>query len=82
MTASCCPPFCFLDLHFDPEDGGDMFLRNISGLSRTTRRYIPEYRTLHDHRCENLKSYTNLHSILYNLENRIHKEFRFGLKEN
>jgi hypothetical protein len=24
---------------------------------RTTRRYIPEYSTLHNHRCENLKSY-------------------------
>jgi hypothetical protein len=29
---------------------------------RTTRRYIPEDGTLHNHRCENLKSY-----ILYNL---------------
>jgi hypothetical protein len=44
MTVSCCPPLCFLDLHFDPEDGGDMFLRNISGLSRTTRRCNPEDR--------------------------------------
>jgi hypothetical protein len=25
---------------------------------RTTRRYIPEDGTLHNHRCENLKSYT------------------------
>jgi hypothetical protein len=25
-------------------------------LHRTTRRYIPEDRTLHNHRCENLKS--------------------------
>jgi hypothetical protein len=24
---------------------------------RTTRRYIPEEGTLHNHRCENLKSY-------------------------
>jgi hypothetical protein len=24
---------------------------------RTTQRYIPEDRTLHNHRCENLKSY-------------------------
>jgi hypothetical protein len=24
---------------------------------RTTRRYIPEDDTLHNHRCENLKSY-------------------------
>jgi hypothetical protein len=26
-------------------------------FQRTTRRYIPEDRTLHNHRCENLKSY-------------------------
>jgi hypothetical protein len=27
-------------------------------FQRTTRRYIPQDRTLHNHRCENLKSYT------------------------
>jgi hypothetical protein len=27
------------------------------GFQRTTRRYIPEDRTLHKHYCENLKSY-------------------------
>jgi hypothetical protein len=27
---------------------------------RTTRRHIPEDDTLHNHRCENLKSYTIL----------------------
>jgi hypothetical protein len=27
---------------------------------RTTRRYIPEDRTLHSHRCENLKSYSSV----------------------
>jgi hypothetical protein len=27
-------------------------------FKRTTRRYIPENRTLHNHRCEYLKSYT------------------------
>jgi hypothetical protein len=26
-------------------------------IRRTTVRYIPEARTLHNHRCENLKSY-------------------------
>jgi hypothetical protein len=26
-------------------------------FQRTARRYIPEYSTLHNHRCENLKSY-------------------------
>jgi hypothetical protein len=27
------------------------------GNQRTTRRYIPEVDTLHNHRCENLKTY-------------------------
>jgi hypothetical protein len=30
-------------------------------IQRTTRRYIPEDRTLHNHRCENLRSYTALY---------------------
>jgi hypothetical protein len=38
-----------LGLFFNHEDREDMFLR-------TTRRYIPENRTLHKHHCENLKS--------------------------
>jgi hypothetical protein len=33
---------------------------------RITRRYIPEYGTLHDHRCENLK--------FYNLSVKFHSE--------
>jgi hypothetical protein len=28
---------------------------------RTTRRHIPEDDTLHNHRCENLKSYIKIH---------------------
>jgi hypothetical protein len=38
---------CSLGLFFDPEDGGDMFLRNFDWLSTATRRYIPEDQTLH-----------------------------------
>jgi hypothetical protein len=30
------------------------------GFQRTTRRYIPEDKTLHNHRCENLKSYNEI----------------------
>jgi hypothetical protein len=33
------------------------FSENSVGFQRTTPRYIPEDRTLHNHRCENLKSY-------------------------
>jgi hypothetical protein len=31
--------------------------KTLGGFQRTTPRYIPEDRTLHNHRCENLKSY-------------------------
>jgi hypothetical protein len=33
-----------LDLFVDPEDVGDMFLRNVD-FQRTARRYVPEDRT-------------------------------------
>jgi hypothetical protein len=33
-------------------------------FQRTSRRYIPEDSTLHDHRCENLKSYIMVQSCL------------------
>jgi hypothetical protein len=39
---------------FNPEYGGHMLLRNVGWL-RSIWRYIPEDRTLHNHRCENLK---------------------------
>jgi hypothetical protein len=92
--ATCFDAGFLLSLFFDPEDGGDMFLRNVGWHStdctachlisrwflaqfifstlkikamcssetsvdtqRTTRRYIPEDGTLHNHRCDNLKSY-------------------------
>jgi hypothetical protein len=44
-------------LIFDPEDGGDMALRNVGYFQRTTRCYIPKDSTVHKYRCENLKSY-------------------------
>jgi hypothetical protein len=57
----CLPPAFTLvscsAYFFDPEDGGDMFLRNV-GWQRTTRRYIPEDGALHSRRCESLKYYT------------------------
>jgi hypothetical protein len=34
-----------LDLFFEPEDGGDVFVRNVVHIQRTTRRFIPEDRT-------------------------------------
>jgi hypothetical protein len=43
----------------DPEDRGDMFLRIVRWLLTDYTRYIPEDSILHNHRCENLKSYIN-----------------------
>jgi hypothetical protein len=45
-----------LGLLFNSEDEGNIFLQNVY-FHQTTRRYIPEDRTLHNHHCENLKSY-------------------------
>jgi hypothetical protein len=36
-------------------------------FERTTRRYIPDDSTLHNHRCENLKSYKFILSFLLGL---------------
>jgi hypothetical protein len=33
------------------------FLRKAPAFHLSTRRYIPEDETLHNHRCENLRSY-------------------------
>jgi hypothetical protein len=41
---------------FHPEDAGDMFLRNVGWLSTGDMKF-PEESTLHNRRCENLKSY-------------------------
>jgi hypothetical protein len=46
-----------LSLFFYPEDGGLCSFETSVEFRRTTGRYIPEDRTLHNHRWENLKSY-------------------------
>jgi hypothetical protein len=35
-------------------------------FQRTTRRYIPEDKTHHNHRCDNLKPHTNLLQFWWN----------------
>jgi hypothetical protein len=40
---------------FDPEDGDDMFLRNVGDFQRAAQRYIPGDRTFHNPGCEDLK---------------------------
>jgi hypothetical protein len=48
------------ELFFNPEDLGDMFLRNTEvDIQRSTQLYIQEDRTHHNHRCEHLKSFRN-----------------------
>jgi hypothetical protein len=64
----CLPPaFTLVSClaHFlDPEDGGVISSSGTSVDTRTTRCYIPEDGTLHNHRCENLKSYISCNVIL------------------
>jgi hypothetical protein len=40
-----------------------MFLRNVGWISMDSRRYIPEDSTLHNLRCQNLKSYNQLNIL-------------------
>jgi hypothetical protein len=64
LLATCFLAGLFLALFFGPE----LKIKAVSSsetsvdVQRTTRRYIPGHRTLHNHRCENLKS-----SSLFNL---------------
>jgi hypothetical protein len=44
LLAVCFTLF-FLGLFFDPEVGGDMFLRSVVDFKRHTSGYIPEYIT-------------------------------------
>jgi hypothetical protein len=37
---------------FNPENGGDMFLRKVGTLHQTTCRHIPEDTTIHSLGCE------------------------------
>jgi hypothetical protein len=57
LLATCLLAGSCWNYFFDPEDGGDMFLRNVGSTQQTTQRHTPEDDTLHNHSCENLKSY-------------------------
>lgn len=45
---------CFLDLLFDPDDGGSTVLRNAGELL-ATQHHMPEDNTLQSHRDESFK---------------------------
>jgi hypothetical protein len=50
----------FLGVFFDPEMKATCSNETFVDFQRITRRHIPEYRILHNHCCENLKSYIGL----------------------
>jgi hypothetical protein len=63
LSKKAARSFAFYLLHtgfllgfFESEDGGDMTILNVIDFHRIARRYIPEGRTLRNHRCENLRS--------------------------
>jgi hypothetical protein len=58
MLVSCSAYFCTLKMEviFSSETSAD--------IQRTTRSYIPEDYNLHNHRCENLKSYVYIIVII------------------
>jgi hypothetical protein len=54
-----------------PGNGGDIFSTTSVDFERTTRRYISDDGTVHNHRCETLKSYKIFHIRSCNIK---HKE--------
>jgi hypothetical protein len=54
--ATCLFAGFYWNYFFDPKDGGDFSSETSDATQQTTRRHIPEDDTLHNHRCENLKS--------------------------
>jgi hypothetical protein len=58
MFATCFHADFLLGLFFDPEDGGDMFLRNLCWLSTVYTALYPRW---YNHRRKNFKSYIHVH---------------------
>jgi hypothetical protein len=54
------PLLRFFNLFVDPEDGSNMLLRKVSRLSTDCTALYPRIQLLHNHRCTNLISSTEL----------------------
>jgi hypothetical protein len=57
------PTCVFLGLFFKPEGLARCSSETSGDFQRTTRSYIPEGRTPHNYRCENLKSYIVIYTL-------------------
>jgi hypothetical protein len=57
LLATCFHIAFFFGLFFVLKIEGTCSFEMSAGFQRTTRRYNPEDRALHNHSCENLKSY-------------------------
>jgi hypothetical protein len=73
LSRICYPLYVFLlVLFFDPEDLTTFSSERAISFQRIARHYISEYRTLHNHRCEDLKSYNIFEKcailLLYSVE--------------
>jgi hypothetical protein len=57
---------------FDPEGGGDIFLRNVGWLSTDYKVHIPENNTLHNNLRENFEAYAekifSFHVSTFNIQ--------------
>jgi hypothetical protein len=53
--------------HFNPEDGGNIFLQNVISAYKTTQCHNPEDKNLNNHSHENFKTYIVFPCVFLNV---------------